>query len=84
MKPLLLANVMSLVAALAGCAVTTPNQCEDVNGDGEATFYDLERRQKPTVAYDPPVDFERQFGIHMDRQRSDYRQRVREGKAFEE
>ena len=75
---------IALMMLAGGCtSAYTPKPGEDVNGDGEVTFYDLEHRQKPTVTYDPPVDFQWQFDIQMDRQSPDYRQRVREGKASE-
>ena len=77
--------VVLLLCALAGCsAVMTPAEGSDYDGDGTVTFRDAERTPRPSVEYggDPP-DVDEALRRHMDRQRDDYRERVREGETFD-
>ncbi len=74
----------AMFVAVAGCNNAVDPR-DDYDGDGRVTFRDLERHPRPTIE-DREIDnrtFDQRLDDHVDRQSPDFRQRVREGKAFD-
>jgi hypothetical protein len=77
--------LLLLLCGMAGCAaVMTPAEGSDYDGDGTVTFRDTERAPRSSLDYSGKLpDVDESLDRHMDRQREDYRERVREGRAFD-
>jgi hypothetical protein len=80
-----LTAVLFVCGGAAGCAaVMTPADGSDYDGDGKVTFHDTERAPRSSLESGSELsDVDEALDRHMDRQRDDYRERVREGRAFD-
>ena len=78
-------TLILLLAAALGCSPFTGGPVDgDYDGDGTVTFRDTERAPRSSVEYSREFpDVNESLRRHMDRQRDDYRERVREGEVID-